>query len=90
MEVIDIIDKFFAFVSKDKKFLFFQDLEILLQFILKCNFEETILNEIYKTLNYFVMHCLKFNLKKKKNELISKNVIKFLYRVLKKSKLIIN
>ena len=74
MEVNDIIEKFFAFVSKDKKYLFYQDFEILGQFLSRCNFEEIVLNEIYKTLNFFVIHCLKFNLKKKKNDLINKNV----------------
>ena len=51
MEVVDIIEKFFVFVSKDKKILFYQDLEILVQFILRCNFEETIFNDMFKTLN---------------------------------------
>ena len=29
---------------------------------------------MFKTLNYFIMHCLKFSLKKRKNEIITKNV----------------
>ena len=86
MEVYDIIEKFFAFVSKDKKFLFYQDFEILVQFISRCNFEESVLNEIYKTLNYFVMHCLKFNLKKKKIEVISKNVTLIFKKTMKEFK----
>ena len=74
MEPNEIIENFFGFVSKDKKFLFYQDFEILEQFISRSNFEENILNEIYKTLNKFLMHCLKFNLKKRKNDFPNKNV----------------